>query len=152
MTSVLKQVCVQMAHIGTVLFSWLQGRQVGTDAFGNRYYQGKSQKLDRYGRERRWVVFKGEVEASKVPPEWHAWLHHIAAAPLTRWCGAGRGRSSTSPTFPAPRTPTGRRGTISAAASAPRRPATTRRGRPSRPGRPHRTIGNNGKEHQDGGA
>ncbi|MBK8908162.1 MAG: NADH:ubiquinone oxidoreductase subunit NDUFA12, partial [Rhodospirillales bacterium] len=72
-----------MAHIGTLLFSWLRGRHVGTDAFGNRYYQGKSRNLDRYGRERRWVVFKGDVEASKVPPEWHAWLHQIAESPLT---------------------------------------------------------------------
>ncbi len=27
-------------------------------------------------RERRWVIYKGEVEASRVPAEWHAWLHH----------------------------------------------------------------------------
>jgi NADH:ubiquinone oxidoreductase subunit len=26
--------------------------------------------------ERRWVLYKGEAEASKVPPEWHAWLHY----------------------------------------------------------------------------
>jgi NADH:ubiquinone oxidoreductase subunit len=24
---------------------------------------------------RRWVLYNGEPEASKVPPEWHAWLH-----------------------------------------------------------------------------
>lgn len=72
-----------MAHIGTLLFSWLNGRLVGRDSFGNRYYRAKSRKLDRWGRERRWVVFKGDVEASKVPPEWHAWLHHTAEAPLT---------------------------------------------------------------------
>lgn len=27
-------------------------------------------------KERRWVVYNGEPEASKVAPEWHAWLHH----------------------------------------------------------------------------
>ena len=27
-------------------------------------------------RERRWVVYNGIVEASKVPSEWHGWLHH----------------------------------------------------------------------------
>lgn len=27
-------------------------------------------------------MYKGEPEASKVPPEWHIWLHHMAAAPL----------------------------------------------------------------------
>ena len=24
---------------------------------------------------KRWVIFKGEIEASKIPPHWHAWLH-----------------------------------------------------------------------------
>ncbi|MCW5698494.1 MAG: NADH:ubiquinone oxidoreductase subunit NDUFA12 [Rhodospirillales bacterium] len=65
-----------MAHIGTILFSRLNGEHVGTDSFGNRYYRARNRKLDRYGRERRWVIFKGTVEASKVPAEWHAWLHH----------------------------------------------------------------------------
>jgi NADH:ubiquinone oxidoreductase subunit len=27
------------------------------------------------------VLYKGEAEASKVPPEWHAWLHHIVKEP-----------------------------------------------------------------------
>jgi len=56
--------------IGTRLFTWLKGRQVGADGFGNRYFTEKS------GGRRRWVLFVGEAEASKVPPEWHAWLHH----------------------------------------------------------------------------
>src|SRR5579884_273352 len=30
----------------------------------------------RASREKRWVIYNGEPEASKVPPEWHAWLHH----------------------------------------------------------------------------
>ncbi|HYM30314.1 MAG TPA: NADH:ubiquinone oxidoreductase subunit NDUFA12 [Candidatus Cybelea sp.] len=56
--------------IGTRLFTWLRGEKVGEDSFGNRYFREKS------GGGRRWVLFKGEAEASKVPPEWHAWLHH----------------------------------------------------------------------------
>ena len=24
---------------------------------------------------KRWVIFNGEIEASKIPPHWHAWLH-----------------------------------------------------------------------------
>ncbi len=67
--------------IGTRIYTWLYGELVGTDAFGNRYYRSKKQP--RYGRERRWVVYKGEVEASKVPAEWHAWLHHLSPSPLT---------------------------------------------------------------------
>jgi NADH:ubiquinone oxidoreductase subunit len=68
-------------NIGTLLLTWLTGERVGTDRFGNRYY--RSRRLKRYGRERRWVLFKGMVEASKVPPEWHAWLHHMSEAPLS---------------------------------------------------------------------
>ncbi len=67
--------------IGTLLYTWVMGRLVGTDEFGNRYYRSKGKKL--HGRERRWVLFKGRAEASKVPPEWHAWLHHTTQAPLT---------------------------------------------------------------------
>ena len=67
--------------VGTRIMTWLRGEQVGTDAFGNRYYRDKSKrKLERGGgrfsREKRWVIYKAEVEATRVPPEWHAWLHH----------------------------------------------------------------------------
>jgi len=67
--------------IGTLIYTWLNGDMVGTDEFGNRYYRSKGRKL--HGRERRWVVFKGKSEASKVPAEWHAWLHHTSKEPLT---------------------------------------------------------------------
>jgi NADH:ubiquinone oxidoreductase subunit len=67
--------------IGTRIYTWLHGELVGTDEFGNRYY--RSRKQPRYGRERRWVVYRGEAEASKVPAEWHAWLHHLSDSPLT---------------------------------------------------------------------
>ena len=32
-------------------------------------------------KERRWVIYKVDVEASRVPPEWHAWLHHTVDDP-----------------------------------------------------------------------
>lgn len=67
--------------VGTHLFTWLNGKQVGEDAYGNRYYVHKKGRL-RDGREMRWVLYKGMTEASKVPPDWHAWLHHAADAPL----------------------------------------------------------------------
>lgn len=47
---------------------------VGTDNSGNRYFEGKPRKG--YKHTRRWVMYKGAPEASKVPPEWHGWLHH----------------------------------------------------------------------------
>ena len=70
------------ATLGTWLLTWLRGVHVGTDEFGNRYYRLKNDKPQplgsgRFSRERRWVIYKGEPEGSKVPPEWHAWLHHM---------------------------------------------------------------------------
>jgi NADH:ubiquinone oxidoreductase subunit len=60
--------------IGTKLFTLLNGDQVGTDSQGNRYYHTK--RTPKAGRRRRWVVYLGKVEASRVPPAWHSWLHH----------------------------------------------------------------------------
>ena len=65
--------------IGTRLFTWWRGVYVGSDQFGNRYYVEKGRPRGR--RERRWVMYNGEVEASRVPPEWHAWLHHTIQFP-----------------------------------------------------------------------
>jgi NADH:ubiquinone oxidoreductase subunit len=59
--------------IGTRLYTWLRGEAVGTDPFGNRYYRSKNARSVRL--ERRWVLYQGEPEASKVPPQWNAWLH-----------------------------------------------------------------------------
>lgn len=65
--------------LGTWLFTLLRGQEVGRDQFGNRYFRqrrgGKTHK-ESLRHERRWVIYNGEVEASRVPPEWHAWLHH----------------------------------------------------------------------------
>jgi len=70
------------ATLGTWLLTWLRGELVGADDYGNRYYRLKGDKPRRLGggrfsRERRWVIYNGEPEGSKVPPEWHAWLHHM---------------------------------------------------------------------------
>jgi len=62
---------------GTWLTTRLYGEPVGTDAFGNRYYQNRS-------GSRRWVIYNGTVEASRVPPDWHGWLHHTYAEPPTK--------------------------------------------------------------------
>lgn len=63
------------------LLANLSGRQVGKDRFGNLYFESRKDFLG-YGRKRRWVVYAGKAEATNVPPEWHAWLHHTTAAPL----------------------------------------------------------------------
>jgi NADH:ubiquinone oxidoreductase subunit len=63
--------------LGTRLFTMWRGEHVGDDDDGNRYYRDKRPRAGT--RERRWVLYGGEAEASRVPPEWHAWLHHTTA-------------------------------------------------------------------------
>lgn len=73
---------------GTLLYALLKGRLKGKDEFGNRYYRGTGKKL--HGQERRWVLYKGKDEASKVPPEWDAWLHHTVEEPLCESAAAAK--------------------------------------------------------------
>ncbi len=67
-------------NLGTKLFTMLKGVRVGQDDGGNIYYQERRARPGH--RRRRWVDFAGPVEASTVPPEWHAWLHYTTDAPL----------------------------------------------------------------------
>ena len=53
-----------------------RGVLVGEDEFGNRYYEAKDNSDSYDGRLRRWVIYNGYAEASRVPPDWHGWLHH----------------------------------------------------------------------------
>ena len=62
---------------GTQLWTWRFGELVGEDEQGNRYFRTKGGKIDpALGFERRWVIYNGYAEASRVPPSWHGWLHH----------------------------------------------------------------------------
>ena len=60
------------ATIGTYLWTARKGEHVGTDAQGNKYYRSRAKEGL---RERRWVIYNGPNDASRVPPEWHGWLH-----------------------------------------------------------------------------
>lgn len=55
--------------LNTQFFTWRKGQFVGEDAEGNRFYQTRDGK-------RRWVIYNGEAEASRISPDWHGWLHH----------------------------------------------------------------------------
>lgn len=57
------------------IFSYFRGQQVGIDQVGNRYFQ-KRKTFGKKNHDRRWVIYKGFEEASKIPAEWHGWLHH----------------------------------------------------------------------------
>lgn len=63
-----------MSLLGTKILSWWKGKLMGVDQFGNRYY---AERDGEPGNERRWVQYRGVIEASKVPPEWHGWLHKM---------------------------------------------------------------------------
>ncbi|QIK78129.1 NADH:ubiquinone oxidoreductase subunit NDUFA12 [Sphingomonas piscis] len=56
------------ATVGTALFTRSKGREVGRDDSGNIYYQHKKDPA------RRWVIYDGNNDGSRVPPAWQAWL------------------------------------------------------------------------------
>ena len=62
--------------LGTQLYTWRKGVKVGEDSAGNIFYRDK-------GDSRRWVIFNGEVEASRVSADWHGWLHRTWDEPPT---------------------------------------------------------------------
>lgn len=64
------------ATVGTRFFTWRKGVFVGEDEFGNRYFR------ERTGNK-RWVLYNGEAEASRIPPSWHGWMHHRTDVPPT---------------------------------------------------------------------
>lgn len=61
------------ATIGTSLFSRRNGAGVGEDSLGNLYFESKRATN---GFRRRWVIYNGPNDSSRVPPEWHGWLHN----------------------------------------------------------------------------
>jgi len=60
--------------LNTQLFTWRKGVRVGEDEMGNIFYENRD-------KTKRWVIFNGEIEASKISPDWHGWLHRIS-----HWC------------------------------------------------------------------
>ncbi|EEW25509.1 NADH:ubiquinone oxidoreductase subunit NDUFA12 [Rhodobacter ferrooxidans] len=62
--------------LNTQIYTWRKGVKVGSDEQGNIYYQTRDGK-------RRWVIYNGEAEASRVNPDWHGWLHHTWDQPPT---------------------------------------------------------------------
>jgi len=63
--------------LGTQWYTRRNGVKVGEDDQGNVFYETHDGK-------RRWVIFNGEAEASRVSPDWHGWLHHTWDEPPTK--------------------------------------------------------------------
>jgi NADH:ubiquinone oxidoreductase subunit len=58
-----------VSTLNTAFFTWRYGIKVGEDAQGNIFYRSADGK-------KRWVIYNGESEASRISPDWHGWLHH----------------------------------------------------------------------------
>ena len=69
--------------LGTSFTLWRRGAKlIGRDEQGNRYFE-ESEGSGADGRKRRWVIYHGVAEASRVPADWHGWLHHTFDEPPT---------------------------------------------------------------------
>lgn len=66
------------ATLGAAFDIHRRASRIGEDEQGNAYYE---EKRAHQGRRRRYVIFKGYSDASKVPPDWFGWLHYILEAP-----------------------------------------------------------------------
>ena len=58
------------ATVGTALLTRRYGNKVGTDQLGNIYYESKD-------GARRWVIYNGANDASRIPPDWYSWMHRL---------------------------------------------------------------------------
>ena len=54
--------------LNTQFFTWRKGVKVGADDQGNTYYRTADDS-------KRWVIYNGEIEGSRISPDWHGWLH-----------------------------------------------------------------------------
>ncbi len=63
-------------HIWVRLYLKWRTSFVGSDDLENRYFEEK--KISRGTKKRRFVLYKGNEEASKIPALWHAWLHYTS--------------------------------------------------------------------------
>ena len=72
MLTVFKEIFTWWNHqtLGTRIQTLLFGELVGKDYMGNKYYKSKSGK--------RWVIYNGEIEATKIPNEWYSWMHYTS--------------------------------------------------------------------------
>lgn len=60
--------------LGTRFWTWRAGEFVGSDEYGNHYYRQRN-------GWRRWVIYNGEAEASRIPPGWFGWMQHKTDIP-----------------------------------------------------------------------
>ncbi|WP_425082169.1 NADH:ubiquinone oxidoreductase subunit NDUFA12 [Ruegeria arenilitoris] len=64
------------ATLNTQIYTARKGVKVGEDNEGNVFYKNANDS-------KRWVIFNGEAEASRIDPDWHGWLHRTWDEPPT---------------------------------------------------------------------
>ena len=63
-------------NLGTIIYTFFFGKEVGKDAFGNRYFLSKNNS------NKKWVLYKSEKNPTAIPVAWQLWLtkdEHIKA-------------------------------------------------------------------------
>ena len=55
-------------NIGTILYSLLNGKEIGRDQEGNKFYIHKKNK------KKRWVLYKKKIDPTSLEVEWQTWL------------------------------------------------------------------------------
>ncbi len=72
MNSILKQIFTwwHRQTLGTFVYTLIKGKFIGKDEFGNKYYSNKKDG-------KRWVIYKNRIDSSKIPAEWHSWIHFL---------------------------------------------------------------------------
>ncbi|KAL4991164.1 NADH ubiquinone oxidoreductase subunit NDUFA12-domain-containing protein [Aspergillus falconensis] len=67
----------QMQYIGDTK----AGSLIGTDRYGNKYYENMEEELP---LRTRWVDYKQkEYDPSQIEPGWHAWISYMVDTPPT---------------------------------------------------------------------
>ena len=54
--------------IGTILYSLLNGKKVGEDKQGNKFY------IHKKNDKKKWVLYKKQIDPTNLEVEWQMWL------------------------------------------------------------------------------
>ena len=55
-------------NIGTILYSLLNGKKIGEDEQGNKFFIHKKNK------KKRWVLYKKQIDPTSLEVKWQIWL------------------------------------------------------------------------------
>ena len=54
--------------IGTIIYSLLNGKKVGEDNQGNKFY------IHKKNNKKKWVLYKKQIDPTNLEVEWQLWL------------------------------------------------------------------------------